>query len=65
MKRIKTTKKRNSDRPTKFVRIDPRTTIEVDKATPDAVAKRDFLLRLEYSRPMVKHTRVDNYLISE
>jgi hypothetical protein len=42
MKRIKSLKKTRSVRPQKFVRVDPRTIVEVDANTPDIVVKERY-----------------------
>lgn len=64
MKRKKYERKRDFQRPTKYVRIDPRTVIEADAGIPDSVVKESYLNKIQGSMPSTRlYDRESKYFI--
>lgn len=62
MRRIKHVRKQNSGRPTKFIRINDKTMIEVDINIPDDVAKEKYLLKIKDQTPVNRHNDLSEFV---
>lgn len=56
--------KRKTDRPTKFIRINDKTMIEVDENIPVEEARANYILKMQECQPEARHNRSDDIKMS-
>jgi uncharacterized OsmC-like protein len=62
MRKVKHTRKRKTDRPTKFIRINDKTLIEVDVDTPNDEAIENYLVKAKEYAPVNKNNDIDEFV---
>jgi hypothetical protein len=65
MKRTKHIRKQDSDRPQKFIKIDPRTTILVDASIPDNEARKNYFRKMQMNKPANRFSGLDELFKKE
>lgn len=62
MRKVRHIRKQKTDRPTKFIRINDKTIIEVNVDTPNDEARENYLAKAKEYAPVIKNNDIDDFV---